>query len=80
MASASTSKSPAATSGRARSIDDRTTPTAMTTSMTPAMTPIGSPSATETTAATAPSVETIGATIETLPTRRAAYVSWSPTT
>ncbi len=52
----------------------------MAISMTPAMMPIGSPSATETRAATAPSVETIGATMDTLPTRSAAYVSCSPTT
>ena len=32
------------------------------------------------TAATAPSVATIGATIETLPIRRPAYVHWSPMT
>ena len=44
----------------------------MATSSDPATTPIGSPSAIEMTAATAPSVDTIGATIETLPIRSAA--------
>ncbi len=80
MASMTTSKSPAATSVRPGSSVDRTTPTAMTASMRPATTPTGSPSAMAMTAATAPSVATIGATIETLPIRRPAYVHWSPMT
>ena len=44
------------------------------------MNPTGSPRAMEMSAATAPSVATIGATIETLPIRRAAYVSCRPMT
>ena len=48
--------------------------------MTPATKPTGSPRAIAISAATAPSVATIGATIETLPMRSAAYVSWRPTT
>ena len=68
-ASAAISMSPAGTSGRAGSIDDRTTPTAMTAEQGARPTaPSVSPSATAMTAAMAPSVATIGATIETLPT------------
>ena len=52
----------------------------MTASISPATKPTGSPRATAMSAATAPSVATIGATIETLPIRSAAYVSWRPTT
>ena len=52
----------------------------MTASISPAAMPIASPSATAMSAATAPSVATIGATIETLPMRNAAYVNCSPTT
>ncbi len=52
----------------------------MTASDTPAMKPSGSPRETAMSAATAPSVATIGATIETLPIRNAAYVSWRPMT
>ena len=74
------SKSPAGTSARPGSSVDRTTPVAMTTSISPAAMPIVSPSATAMSAATAPSVATIGATIETLPMRNAAYVNCSPTT
>ncbi len=48
-------------------MDDMTTPTAMTARMTPAASVTGSPSQIAMTAATAPSVATIGATIDTLP-------------
>ena len=56
----------------------RTTPTAMTTSTRPAASPIVSPRATAMSAATAPSVATIGATIETLPTVSAVYARLRP--
>ena len=79
-ASATMSKSPAGTSARPGSSVDRTTPVAMTASISPAAMPIASPSATAMSAATAPSVATIGATIETLPMRNAAYVNCRPTT
>ena len=79
-ASATKSKSPAGTSARPGSSVDRITPVAMTASISPATMPIVSPSATAMSAATAPSVATIGATIETLPIRNAAYASWRPTT
>ena len=62
---------PAGTSGRAGSIEARTTPTAMTMSITPA---VDADRVAERDrdhgAATAPSVATIGATIETLPMRQ----------
>ncbi len=59
------------TSGRAGSIDDRTTPATMIASSSAALAPMVSPSATAMSAATAPSVATIGATMETLPKVRA---------
>ncbi len=59
--------SPTGTSVVERSAEDMTTPVAMTASATPASSPTVSPSAMAMTAATAPSVATIGATIETLP-------------
>ena len=79
-ASATRSVSPAGTSVPDRSMDDRTTPTAMTARMTPAASVTGSPSQIAMTAATAPSVATIGATIDTLPIWRAAYVRPRPPT
>ena len=71
IASAVSSMSPAGTSGRAGSIDDRTTPPAMQPRTTTEPRASGSPRAMASTAASAPSVATIGATIETLPTVRA---------
>ena len=61
------SRSPAGTSPVARSSDDSTTPTAMTARATPATRPTGRRATMAMSAATAPSVATIGATIETLP-------------
>ena len=76
--SAASSMSPAGTSGRAGSMADRTTPPAMTASSSAATSVSVSPSATAISAPTAPSVATIGATIETLPMVRALYVSVQP--
>ena len=50
----------------------------MTANRTAATSDSGSPSATAISAATAPSVATIGATIETLPIVSALYVAYSP--
>src|SRR5947208_5863397 len=58
----------------------RTTPTTTTASIAPEPAPRCSPAATAITAAIAPSVDVIGATIPTLPTRSAAYESRSPPT
>src|SRR5205823_4944780 len=56
------------------------TPTTTTASIAPEPAPRCSPAATAITAAIAPSVDVIGATIPTLPTRSAAYESRSPPT
>ena len=67
--------SPAGTSGRAGSIDDRTTPTAMTASRSGGEERrAGRRARPRSCAPTAPSVATIGATIETLPMVSALYV------
>ena len=55
-------------------------PTAIAASTTPDPSAMCSPARTAITAAIAPSVETIGATIPTFPTRRAEYASRRPTT
>ena len=75
-----TSKSQAATSGFDGSSEASTTPVTMTPSMAAAPSASGSPRATAIIAPMAPSVATIGATIETLPIRSAEYANWSPMT
>jgi hypothetical protein len=70
--------SPAGTSGRAGSMVDSTTPTAITASSAAAMRDRASPSAMAISAPMAPSVAMIGATIETLPIVSALYAAYRP--